>query len=208
MTSKRESLSTRTRFAGLRVEKDRAAHRAHSGTLRSQIPDQNKAWGVPTLDNPALHGIINAQKGAAHGGQPKERLNRLLAARVAAGRLTHIRGYVHRDQKDQDEAYQKTKEYPPPLFPHAHHPLCQGVANRLCMYSAPFAGSDPVAPCGVGRIIDCVSCFVNSLPILTDGRLFCFGIHDSDFVRICGRELCEAFLPNHSVRLKKGKTAP
>ena len=65
-------------------------------------------------------------------------------------------------QKDQDEAYQKTKEFPPPLFPHAHHPLYQGVANRLCMYSAPFAGTDPVATCGVGCIIGCMLCFVNS----------------------------------------------
>ena len=80
----------------------------------------------------------------------------MLTAREPAGRSTNIRGYGHQDQKDQDEAYQKTKEFPPPLFPHAHHPLYQGVANRLCMYSAPFAGTDPVAPCGVGCIIGCV----------------------------------------------------
>ena len=96
----------------------------------------------------------------------------MLAVRGLAGRLTHIRGYGHQDQKDQDEAYQKTKEFPPPLFPHAHHPLYQGVANRLCMYSAPFAGTDPVAPCGVGCIIGGVSYFVNSLPILMERRVF------------------------------------
>ena len=73
----------------------------------------------------------------------------MLAARGPAGRLTHIWGYGHQDQEDQDEAYQKTKEFPPPLFPHAHHPLYQGVANRLCMYSAPFAGMDPVALVGL-----------------------------------------------------------
>ena len=86
----------------------------------------------------------------------------MLAARGPAGRLTHIWGYGHQDQKDQDEAYQETKEFPPPLFPHAHHPLFQGVANRLCMYSAPFAGTDPVAPFRVECIIGCGALFVNS----------------------------------------------
>ena len=65
----------------------------------------------------------------------------MLTAREPAGRSTNIRGYGHQDQQDQDEAYQKTKEFPPPLFPHAHHPLYQGVANRLDMHSAPFAGT-------------------------------------------------------------------
>lgn len=122
--------------------------------------------GVLPLDNPLSHGIIKTQKGAAHGGQPLRLAKYLLAARGTAGRLTHIWGYGHQDQEDQDEAYQKTKESPPPLFPHAHHPLYQGVANRLCMYSAPFAGTDPVAPCGVSCIIGCVSFLVNSIPIL------------------------------------------
>ena len=79
----------------------------------------------PPLDNPLPYGIIKIQKGAAHGGQPYT-VNKMLAVRGLAGRLTNSWGYVHQDQKDRDEAYQEAEDSRPAFFTHKPHLPSQG----------------------------------------------------------------------------------
>ena len=50
--------------------------------------------------------------------------------------------------------------------------LRREVANRRYLYSAPFAGTNPVAPRGVGCIIDRKVCFVNVRPSSLMGASF------------------------------------